>query len=134
MRAKEVFNYPFSGRKNRDLQGMGDLSDILMAGAELRYQREGWMVWLRALSATKAPIRGRNAGSGHDVKQWREGNAMALAGCRFSVAGDITWANGGYQQRHYGVTTSQAQRTDFSVYRPSSGFQLGGVSTGLVWH
>jgi outer membrane scaffolding protein for murein synthesis (MipA/OmpV family) len=103
---------------------MGDLSDILMAGAELRYQREGWMVWLRALSATKAPIRGRNAGSGHDVKQWREGNAMALAGCRFSVAGDITWANGGYQQRHYGVTTSQAQRTDFSVYRPSSGFSL----------
>ncbi|MBS6739205.1 MipA/OmpV family protein [Phytobacter diazotrophicus] len=132
---KEVFNYPFSGRKNRDLQGMGDLSDILMAGAELRYQREGWMVWLRALSATQKhryggetqdPGMTLNSGVKATLWHWRDVD--------FSVAGDITWANGGYQQRHYGVTTSQAQRTDFSVYRPSSGFQLGGVSTGLVWH
>lgn len=85
---------------------------------------------------TKAPIRGRkrrirgdallNSGVKATLWHWRDVD--------FSVAGDITWANGGYQQRHYGVTTSQ-QRTDFSVYRPSfPGFQLGGVSTGLVWH
>ncbi|MEQ9943052.1 MipA/OmpV family protein [Pectobacterium aroidearum] len=132
---KEVFSYPFSTRKNRDLQGMGDLPDMLMAGAELRYQYEDWALWLRALSATqKHPYGGEtqtlamtlNSGVKTTLWRWRDAD--------LSVAGDISWANSSYQQRHYGVTTSQAQRTDFASYYPSSGFQQGGVYTELVWH
>mgnify|MGYP000089335735 CR=1 FL=1 len=132
---KEVFNYPFSARKNRDLQGMGDLSDILMAGVEWRYQNEDWMLWLRALSATQKYRYGGETqalamtlNSGVKATLWRWQDVD------FSVAGDITWANSGYQQRHYGVTAKQEQRTDFSSYYPSSGFQSGGFYSELVWH
>lgn len=132
---KEIINYPLSARKNRDLQGMGDLSDMLMAGGELRYQRGDWGLWLRALSATQTHRYGgetqplaRTVNGGVKTILWRGQHV------EFSVAGDITWANSGYQQRHYGVTVSQSQRTDFEAYSPSSGLQEGGVDSELVWH
>ncbi|HHT3527291.1 MipA/OmpV family protein [Enterobacter asburiae] len=132
---KETVNYPFSARKNRDLQGMGDMSDMLMAGAEMRYHREDWTIWLRALSATQKHRYGgetqpqaRTVNSGVKSTLWRGQDV------EFSVAGDITWANGGYQQRHYGVTANQSQRTGFEAYSPSSGLQEAGVDSELVWH
>lgn len=132
---KETVNYPFSARKNRDLQGMGDMSDMLMAGAEMRYQREDWTIWLRALSATQKHRYGgetqqlaRTVNSGVKSTLWRGQDV------EFSVAGDITWANSGYQQRHYGVTASQSQRTGFDAYSPSSGLQEAGFDSELVWH
>lgn len=132
---KEVFNYSFSGKKKRDLQGMGDLSAALMAGTDLRYQQEHWMLWLRLLTATEkqryggdAPGRSLIVTSGAETELWRW-QSVAL-----SVGGDISWANSGYQQRHYGVTAQQAQRTDFAVYSPSSGFQQGGLYAEVVWH
>ncbi|MFH5070393.1 MipA/OmpV family protein [Enterobacter cloacae complex sp. 2024EL-00215] len=132
---KEVFSSPLSSSKNRELQGMGDLPDMLMAGAELRYQNEDWMLWLRALSATQKHQYGGetqalpmtlNSGVKTTLWHWRD--------AELSVAGDITWANSGYQQRHYGVTPEQAQQTDFTTYSPSSGFQQGGFYTELIWH
>ncbi|WP_086869073.1 MipA/OmpV family protein [Kosakonia pseudosacchari] len=132
---KEVFNYPFSGRKNRDLQGMGNLSAALMAGTDLRYQQESWTLWLRLLTATEkqryggeAPGRSLIVTSGAQAELWRWQHAA------ISVGGDISWANSGYQQRHYGVTAHQAHRTDFAIYSPSSGFQQGGLYAELMWH
>ncbi|MFE4110057.1 MipA/OmpV family protein [Kosakonia sp. YIM B13611] len=131
---KEVFNYPFSGRKNRDLQGMGNLSAAVMTGADLRYQQENWTLWLRLLTATEkqhyggeAPGRSMIVTSGAEAQLWRWQSAT------LSVGGDISWANRVYQQRHYGVTARQAQRTDFAVYSPSSGLQQGGLYAELVW-
>ncbi|EQC2551367.1 structural protein MipA [Enterobacter kobei] len=132
---KEVFNYLFSGRKNRDLQGMGNLSAALLAGTDLRYQQENWTLWLRLLTATEkqryggeAPDRSLIVTSGAEAELWRGQNVS------LSVGGDISWANSGYQQRHYGVTEQQAQRTNFAVYSPSSGFQQGGLYAEVVWH
>lgn len=128
---KEVFNYPFSGRKNRDLQGMGNLSAAVMAGTDLRYQHENWTLWLCLLTATEkqryggeAPGRSLIVTSGAENELWRWQSAA------LSVGGDISWANSGYQQRHYGVT----QRTGFAVYSPSSGLQQGGLYAEVIWH
>jgi outer membrane scaffolding protein for murein synthesis (MipA/OmpV family) len=96
---------------------MGDMADMLMAGTEMRYQREDWTIWLRALSATQKHRYGgetqqlaRTVNSGVKSTLWRGQDV------EFSVAGDITWANSGYQQRHYGVTANQSQRTGFEAY------------------
>lgn len=132
---KEVFHYTFSGGKNRDLQGMGNLSAAVMAGADLRYQQQNWTLWLRLLTGTEkqrygdeTPGRSVIITSGVETALWRWQRAA------LSVGGDISWANSGYQQRHYGVTAHQAQRTDFEFYSPSSGFQQGGLYAELVWH
>lgn len=132
---KEEFSYPFSGKKNRALKGMGNLPDTVMAGAELRYQKEDWAAWIRMLNATqKRNYGGEELGttmvvsSGVEKEIWR-GRSTSL-----SVGGDVSWANRSYQQSHYGVTALQAERTAFDTYSPSANFQKGGLYTELVWH
>lgn len=131
---KETFDYPFSGKQNRDLNGMGDLPDTLMAGAQLRYQKTDLALWIRVLSATQKRDYGGEAlgpmttiAAGAQTALWR------WHGAALSVGSDLNWASRGYLQAHYGVTGRQAERTGFDDYAPSSGWQKGGIYTGLSW-
>lgn len=131
---KDTFNYPLSGKKNHSLNGMGDLPATVMAGTELRYQNDDWAVWLQILGTNKKCDYGSETlGAAMVVNSGVEAVILRRHSTVLSLGSDISWANRAQMQKHYGVTTSQANHTRFDQYAPSAGWQTGGLYADLIW-
>lgn len=112
------------------LRGMGDIDATVRARLYLRYQlTPEWN-----LNASWNPdILGRGGGAlGNLDVAWERERAWwdGAPPLRLGVGAGISFANGQYMQRQYGVTAAQSVASGYPVYEPGSGLQ--DVHAGIV--
>ncbi|MCA0176468.1 MAG: MipA/OmpV family protein [Proteobacteria bacterium] len=121
------------GRSDGDsgyLRGMGDIDATVRARLYLRYQLTPEWHW----NASWNPdILGRGGGALGDVElAWERERAWwdGAPPLRLGIGGGLSFANGQYMQRQYGVTAAQSLASGYPVYEPGSGLQ--DVHAGIV--
>lgn len=122
----------FSGSKNKDLKGMGDLKGAIAAGFEVSYSIEEHSIYINSLTAL-----GHRDYGGVDVD-----NATRVefgVNSHFELNDDwfidtnisTRYVNKNYNQAYFGVTEKQSLKTDYAVYTPKAGIKDAGILIGL---
>lgn len=118
----------FSGSKNKDLKGMGDLKGAAGAGVELSYNIIGHSFYINSLTA----IGHRDYGGKNidNATRFEFGiNSHFDINKNWSIDSNISTKN--YSQAYFGVTEKQALNTDYSIYTPNSGIKDAGILIGI---
>lgn len=127
LQAGPIVRYRF-GRDQDDnaaLRGLGDVDGSVEVGGFLRWTDGRW-----SIGATLV----------QDVAGGHEGMLAELeAGWRtrlterwtLAVQGQLTWADGNYNQAFFGISRAQSLRSGRSVYDADAGIKDVGVSVGL---
>lgn len=120
------------GRKqdnNNALNGMGDIDAHALAsiGIEFQPHAPGWSYGITYTS----DISGETDGSTIDG---RVGYAYPIRkDLTASLVGNLSWANKGYMQSYFGVSTQQAVRSTNARFDADSGLKSPGLEAGLNW-
>lgn len=122
----------FSGSKNTDLKGMGDLKGALAAGVEISYAINGHSLYINSLTA----IGHRDYGGENidNATRYEFGvNSRFELNDDWSVDTNASarYVNKNYNQAYFGVTEEQSTKTSYLPYTPSSGFKDVSVLFGV---
>ena len=129
-----IFLAPSGERKEKDrltdkinFKGMGDIKSAAQAGAMLNYVLGDLNLSTVLLTGLSDKNRGQQLMLGADYTVYDSENFALM------LNSSITASNADYQQRWYGVTKQQAQKSGFKAYQAGSGLTLGTVGiTGIV--
>ncbi len=106
---------------------MGDIKSAAQAGAMLNYVLGDLNLSTVLLTGLSDKNRGQQLMLGADYTVYDSENFALM------LNSSITASNADYQQRWYGVTKQQAQKSGFKAYQAGSGLTLGTVGiTGIV--
>ncbi|MBN6363273.1 MULTISPECIES: MipA/OmpV family protein [Providencia] len=122
----------FSGNKNTDLKGMGDLKGAVAAGLEISYAINEHSLYINSLTA----IGHRNYGGKKidNATRYEFGiNSNFELNNEWSIDSNVSirYVNKNYNQAYFGVTEEQSMKTSYLPYTPNSGFKDVGVLFGV---
>ena len=118
------------GRRNswlsKSRKGLGEIDEGAMAIASARYKWNGFNVSLKG-SQSSADGDGALVSIG-------AGYAIPLTdSMRLGVKTETTWADDGYMQEYFGVSTSQSAATGLGTYEASNGIKNTSVSVDFTY-
>jgi MipA family protein len=123
IKAGPMLNYRFGRSESRstDLTGMGDVPDVLQAGA-FAEARFGSLF----INAELRQSLGKGLGAEGQIivaqGLFQNEDLLVVAGAR------AKWGSANFNQANFGVTTTQAANTSFAVHTPGSAFNSLGIN------
>ncbi len=110
-----------------NFKGMGEIKSAAQAGLALNYNLGDLELSTLIVTGLSDKNRGQQLTLGADYTIYGSENFALI------LNSELTASNADYQQRWYGVTKQQAQKSGFKAYQAGSGLTLGAVGlTGIV--
>lgn len=126
-KAGPIARYSF-GRDEDDnnaLDGLGDVDDSIELGGFVKYEIGIWSAGLTVA---------QDVAGGHEglLAEATTGIAFPLTETlRASLEASASWADSNYMETYFGISSSQAAASGYSVYDADAGFKDAGVTLGL---